>query len=100
MNYVTFMVGRILDCVITRWKQMVNSRDASDTGWVVIWSPDEDRGDVVLLDWFKKERERVFLSSRWSHVQLGEVFSTKEEARRFLARELKRKTEHNYGEAA
>ena len=68
------------------------TENGEDTRWVVIWSPEEWMGDVVRLDWFNKERDRVFMSdSSLTCLHLGEPFATQEEARRFLASEQQRK---------
>ena len=86
------------DSVVNGLKRLGESHEDTatehneDTRWVVIWSPEEWMGDVVRLDWFNKERDRVFMSdSSPTCLHLGEPFATQEEARRFLASEQQRK---------
>ena len=86
------------DSVVNGLKRLGESHEATatehgeDTRWVVIWSPEEWMGDVVRLDWFNKERDRVFMSdASLTCLHLGEPFATQEEARRFLASEQQRK---------
>ena len=86
------------DSVVNGLKRLGESHEATatehgdDSRWVVIWSPEEWMGDVVRLDWFNKERDRVFMSdSSPTCLHLGEPFATQEEARRFLASEQQRK---------